>query len=168
MEAICSWKRSSPTLSASTPVVRAVVSSLPPLIGFGVDFGGFTCLDGQASVASDKDNIIGAIGTESERLDHTVHGVVAASSLRRVLEGFGERRLRYLEAVRLGRVRKLMLDLRGSPAEGLLLSSVTWGSAPLLAVTIHLRSSSIFRDGPNQLFISHNGWEQLWRDKPDI
>ena len=47
---------------------------------------GFRCVDGAASVATDKDNILAAIGDGKERLDDTVHGVVAAAALARVLK----------------------------------------------------------------------------------
>ena len=46
----------------------------------------FRCLEGDASVKEDKDRIVTEIGDGHLCLDNTVHGVVAASSLRRALE----------------------------------------------------------------------------------
>lgn len=69
----------------------------------------FKCLDGQATVAADGDRIKAAIGEDATLLDETVHGINAASALRRALSEGGARRERFLEAVRKGHVRKLEL-----------------------------------------------------------
>jgi hypothetical protein len=76
----------------------------------------FQCADGKASKEEDTMNILEAIKGK-EALDDVVHGVVATAALRRVLEGFGERAERYLDALRRGNVRQLHLDLKNSPAD---------------------------------------------------
>ena len=60
-----------------------------------------SCKDGQASHESDRLNILAAIGTNTNRLDRVVHGVVAASALGRVLRGgkLGQQKEKYLEVV---------------------------------------------------------------------
>ena len=77
----------------------------------------FKCLDGKASMPKDEERIKAAIGDGSTLLDETVHGVNASAALLRGLEAGGETRVRFLEAVRRGHVRKLQLDLAGSEAD---------------------------------------------------
>jgi len=77
----------------------------------------FQCMEGKASVEEDAIRIKAEIGDNNSVLDATVHGVMAASALKQVLEEGGERRERYLEAVRAGHVRKLQLNLQGSEAD---------------------------------------------------
>ena len=77
----------------------------------------FKCMEGQASVTADADRIKGEIGDGGDKLDRTVHAVVAASALRRALEEGGNRRRDYMEAVRQGALRQLRIDLRDSTAD---------------------------------------------------
>ena len=80
----------------------------------------FACADGEASVAADRTRILAAVdgGGGRMRVDETVHGVVAASSLSRGLLAGGETRALYLAALRTGRLTKLTLDLT-AVADGL-------------------------------------------------
>ena len=78
----------------------------------------FKCKDGEASVPADQKRISDAIDKDDTLLDKKVHGVVAAAALKGVLVADDiERRSKYLEAVRVGHVRKLHLDLKDSTAD---------------------------------------------------
>lgn len=60
-------------------------------------------------VTADKDRILGEIGTETQRLNNTVHGVVAAAALELVLKR-GHKVDTYLGAVAEGNVQRLRVD----------------------------------------------------------
>ena len=78
----------------------------------------FKCKDGEASVPADQKRISDAIDEDDTLLDDKVHGKVAAAALKGVLVADDiERRSKYLEAVRVGHVRKLHLDLKDSTAD---------------------------------------------------
>ena len=76
-----------------------------------------TCADGQASVPKDRELILASIGDGSGAVDATLHGVLAHSALRRALEQGGEQSFRFLDALRLGRGRRLRLTLKGSAVD---------------------------------------------------
>ena len=77
----------------------------------------FTCEDGQASVAMDKDRILDEIGASSETVDRVVHGIVAAAAMNRIMKfGTEAQRKAYLEALRLGSVRDFTLSLHDDAA----------------------------------------------------
>ena len=96
-------------------IKRAHEAAYPlDLIELGIKF---MCINGTASVEKDRLRILAAIGSASAALDEVVHGVLACAALRRALEKGGERRARFLEAVRRGRVRKMQLALVGSAAD---------------------------------------------------
>ena len=73
----------------------------------------FECIAGEASVSSDKDRILLAIGGSKEQqlLDATVHGRVAAAALGRALQTGGEDANMFLQAIAAGRLQRLELDL---------------------------------------------------------
>lgn len=74
---------------------------------------GFSCLEGEASEASDADRIKAEIGDKSTQLDNLVHGVVAQCGLQRAINQGGEQALRYLEAMQRGSARNVEVDLAG-------------------------------------------------------
>ena len=76
----------------------------------------FKCRDGQASQPADLENILAHIGDKYQRLDQTVHSVVAAAGLRRALEEGGDVQNEFLEAICDGHLVDLHLDLSSSPA----------------------------------------------------
>lgn len=72
----------------------------------------FKCEDGDASMPRDKVRIMAEIDRrgQASALNNTVHGFVAASSLRRAItSGDGAHLERYLAAIRMGQVKKLQL-----------------------------------------------------------
>ena len=73
----------------------------------------FECSAGQATVSSDKDRILLAIGDSKQQqlLDTTVHGRVAASALGRALETGEEKGDLFLKAIAAGRLQRLELAL---------------------------------------------------------
>ena len=81
-------------------------------------------MEGQASVPEDGDRIKAAIhkagegqeGSASDRLDDTVHGLVAMSALERAQEEGGERLDKYWKAMLQGEHREVRLKLRGALA----------------------------------------------------
>ena len=77
----------------------------------------FACQEGNASMAADKSMILGAIGDGHERLDQTVHGIVAAAGLRAALEAGGKLSDEFLAAIRVGQLRKLSLSMDFSDAD---------------------------------------------------
>jgi hypothetical protein len=79
----------------------------------------FECSAGEASVPSDKDRILLAIGGSKEQqlLDATVHGRVAAAALGRALQAGGEDANRFLQAIAAGRLQRLELDLDGNDGD---------------------------------------------------
>lgn len=79
----------------------------------------FECSAGEASVPSDKDRILLAIGGSKEQqlLDATVHGRVAAAALGRALQAGGEDANRFLQAIAAGRLQRLELDLNGNDGD---------------------------------------------------
>ena len=77
----------------------------------------FECQEGNASMAADKSMILGLIGDGHERLDQTVHRIVAVAGLRAALEAGGTLRDEFLAAIRVGHLRKLSLSMIGSDAD---------------------------------------------------
>ena len=79
----------------------------------------------QATVKSDMDNILEAIGNPTE-LERSIHGVVAAAGLERILRTCKEEdaKSKYLEAVRDGRVQHLRIDLIGLEEEQIHLHNI--------------------------------------------
>ena len=61
----------------------------------------FHCEDGQASVQADKEKIIAEISADATLLNDTIHGVVAAAALERVLKEGSSRLHEFLEAVQV-------------------------------------------------------------------
>ena len=77
----------------------------------------FCCETGNASVESDKHKIIAEIGADATLLNDTVHGVVAAAALERVLKENSDNRHEFLEAVKRSPPRELRVDLKGSAGD---------------------------------------------------
>merc|ERR1740117_933935 len=77
----------------------------------------FCCENGNASVESDKHKIMAEIGTDVTLLNDTVHGVVAAAALERVLKENSDSRHDFLEAVKRSPPRELKVDLRDSAGD---------------------------------------------------
>merc|ERR1740117_1351564 len=77
----------------------------------------FSCENGNASVESDKDKIMAEIGADVTLLNDTVHGVVAAAALERVLKENSDSRHEFLEAVKRSPPRELRVDLRDSAGD---------------------------------------------------
>ncbi|CAB9525127.1 leucine Rich Repeat [Seminavis robusta] len=79
----------------------------------------FDCRNGRASLRADEIRIHQAIGNgqQKTRLNNTVHGLVAATVLRRALESPRQGRQVALEALQLGRIRKLSLYMEDSFAD---------------------------------------------------
>ena len=77
----------------------------------------FDCAKGEASVAADRDNIINEIGGMSAQLNWSVHGRVAAASLRPALEQGGELAKQALKAIGSGKLVRLELAMTGSTAD---------------------------------------------------
>jgi len=77
----------------------------------------FCCENGNASVESDKRKIIAEIGTDATLLNDTIHGVVAAAALERVLKENSDNRHAFLEAVKRSPPRELRVDLRDSAGD---------------------------------------------------
>jgi hypothetical protein len=86
----------------------------------------FDCRKGRASFKLDEERIHRAIGDDHKTtLNNRVHGVIAASLLRRVLEtktnnheeGNERKASQYLDAFEKGKVRKLSLFMGDSPAD---------------------------------------------------
>ena len=67
------------------------------------------------TVPADKRKILAEIGSEGERLNNTVHGVVAAAALELVLKQ-GHECDKYMEAVSRGKVQRLHVDVSGRNA----------------------------------------------------
>ena len=72
----------------------------------------FRCLDGRATVEADKPKIVDKIGGMATLLNDTMHALVAASGLSRVLKEGSDRRWQYLDAVKYSPPRQLFIDLR--------------------------------------------------------
>jgi len=77
----------------------------------------FCCENGNASVESDKHKIMAEIGADVTLLNDTVHGVVAAAALERVLKENSDSRHEFLEAVKRSPPRELKVDLRDSAGD---------------------------------------------------
>merc|ERR1712166_316017 len=77
----------------------------------------FCCENGNASVESDKHKIMAEIGDDVTLLNDTVHGVVAAAALERVLKENSDNRHEFLAAVKRSPPRELTLDLTGSAGD---------------------------------------------------
>ena len=77
----------------------------------------FCCENGNASVESDKRKIIAEIGADATLLNDTIHGVVAAAALERVLKENSDSRHEFLEAVKRSPPRELSVDLRDSAGD---------------------------------------------------
>merc|ERR1712166_304917 len=74
----------------------------------------FCCENGNASVESDKHKIMAEIGADVTLLNDTVHGVVAAAALERVLKENSDSRHEFLEAVKRSPPRELRVGLKDS------------------------------------------------------
>ena len=68
------------------------------------------------TVPADKRKILAEIGSEGERLNSMVHGVVAAAALELVLKQ-GHECDKYIEAVSRGKVQRLHVDVSGDAAD---------------------------------------------------
>ena len=79
----------------------------------------FDCANGQASHAPDRDKIITEIGNveAQQQLNCSVHGRVAAASLRSALEAGGELAEQTIQTIRTGRLDQLDLAMTGSTAD---------------------------------------------------
>jgi len=77
----------------------------------------FRCENGNASVESDKHKIMAEIGADATLLNDTVHGVVAAAALERVLKENSDSRHEFLEAVKSSPPRELRVDLTDSAGD---------------------------------------------------
>ena len=77
----------------------------------------FRCENGNASVESDKRKIIAEIGADATLLNDTIHGVVAAAALERVLKENSDNRHEFLEAVKRSPPRELRVNLRDSAGD---------------------------------------------------
>jgi len=77
----------------------------------------FRCENGNASVESDKRKIIAEIGAGATLLNDTVHGVVAAAALERVLKENSDSRHEFLEAVKRSPPRELRVELTDSAGD---------------------------------------------------
>ena len=84
------------------------------LIQLGITF---RCENGNASVESDKRKIIAEIGADATLLNDTVHGVVAAAALERVLKENSDSRHEFLEAVKRSPPRELLVNLTDSAGD---------------------------------------------------
>ena len=86
------------------------------LIDTGISF---VCGEGQASVEEDRMRILTEIGDKASLLDETVHGVVAAAALERVLKGANKCQAeRYLKVIRKSPpTAELMLNFEDSEAD---------------------------------------------------
>ena len=73
----------------------------------------FQCRRGNATVKEDQIRILNEIGEDTRILDDTVHGVVAASALHRVLAEGGERVTQFVKAVHSG-VKRMTIQLPSS------------------------------------------------------
>lgn len=77
----------------------------------------FRCCEGQASVETDKTKILEEIGQYSDLLDSSIHGVVAAAALERVLKENRKNKHRYLDALERSPPKILRVDFRGSAGD---------------------------------------------------
>ena len=84
------------------------------LIHLGISFRGE---DGKASVEADRLKIMAEIGSKSTLLNDTIHGVISAAALKRVLKENSDRRHEFLDAIKRSPPRELQLDLKDSDGD---------------------------------------------------
>ena len=79
----------------------------------------FKCSDGKASKPEDRKTILAAIGNDIQQqlLDHVVQGFIAAAGLTRALEAGGDMADHFMEAIKVGNLKRLELSLHDSKAD---------------------------------------------------
>ena len=75
----------------------------------------FRCVEGKASVQKDRERIIKEIGSDTQLLDETLHGVIVGAVLDAALKGTNEKqKLLYLEALKNSPQQCFQLELHSS------------------------------------------------------